>query len=104
MTEMPEHTKNVTFDEAIRACELIDSYFLMPGLVQPSRTVALRARISRPALRDLMSPLFGTPESELKRMAPTIILEFRLRTTKDASVKAGAARLKATLKAYAAGR
>jgi hypothetical protein len=101
---MPEHTKNVTFEEAIRACELIDSYFLMPGLIQPSRTAALQARVSRRALQNLLSPLFGTPESELKRMAPTIVSEFRLRATKNASVKAGATRLKATLKAYAEGR
>ena len=56
--EMPRHTTGVSFANAIRACELVDSYFVLPGLVESGRIPALRARVSRSAIRDVSSAAF----------------------------------------------
>jgi hypothetical protein len=102
--EMPCHTTDVSFDDAIRACELIDSYFVLPGLVQPGRIPALRARVSRSAIQDVCSPLFGTPESELRRRILSILSDFRLKRGASESVKAGHKALRTTLRSFAEGR
>ena len=102
--EMPRQTTGVSFADAIRACELIDSYFVLPGLVQSGRIPALLARVSRSAIRDVCDPMFGTPESELRRRIPSILSDFRLKRGASESVKTGSDALRATLRVFAEGR
>ena len=65
MKAMPQATydRPTTFDEACRACELLASYF-GPYLAPSLEGAALS---TQRGFRELVTPLFGSPESELRR-------------------------------------
>jgi len=103
MIEMPRPSDvhPVTFDEAVRACELLGNYF-QPWMPRNAERDALT---TQRGLRDLLSPIFGTPEGELKRKITQSIRTVKLakKAKSDATVVSEFAKLRETIQRYAKG-
>lgn len=92
----------VSFDDAVRAAELLGSYFRVTGKLVKS--IEADSIVTRLGLRDLLDPLFGTPEAELRRKLQAVIGKIRIRPSMSDAVKDEFAKLHFTLRRYAGGR
>ncbi len=92
----------VAFHDAVRAAELLGSYFKITGLLRKS--IEADAIVTRLGLRDLLDPIFGTPETELRRKLQAVIGKIRVKPSASDEEKAEFAKLHFTLKRYAEGK
>ena len=76
-TKIPDTPEGrpVTLDEAVRALELLHSYFVQ---TQTALTYRSRTKLSpftrRSGLVNMLEPLFGTPEDEVRRQLKQHVL------------------------------
>lgn len=104
LTKMPSTPtdKPVSFDDAVRAAELLGSYFRITGrLIKSAEADSI---VTRLGLRDLLDPMFGTPESELRRKAQAVIGKIRLKRSATDNEKDEFAKLHSTLKRFGEGK
>lgn len=106
MIEMPRHEENVTFEDAIRALELVHSYVaLEPRVATKARRQKLHGCTSRSMICHIANPIFGTPADELRRVIRQHILpDLVARPKSSDSDKVGVADLRCTLQAYVDGK
>jgi hypothetical protein len=104
MKEMPAVSTDspVTYDDAVRAAELLYSYFRLPGLL--FKSVEADSIVTRMGLRDLLTTQFGSPESELRRKTQAVIGKIRIKSSSSHAQKREFAKLHSTLKRFAEGK
>ena len=104
MIEMPRPSDvhPVTFEEAVRACELLGNYF-QPHMPRNAERDALT---TQRGLRELLTPMFGTPEGELKRKLTQSLRTVKLakKAKADESIASEFSKLLETLKRFAKGK
>ena len=101
MVEMPRHEVSVTFEQAIRALELIYTYVVLDARVATkSRRHRLLDLTSRPTVGWICNPPVGTPDDQIRTFIPKILADLWAHPKTSKSAKAGIVNLRCTLQAY----
>jgi hypothetical protein len=103
---MPETTGTPTTDEAIRACELLLSYYANPARLTRNSRERIRTACSRLAIASALSEPFGGPDvlrGHIRRsILPALRLSAKVRRD-EFQAGEGFDRLKSTLQRFVAG-